>query len=60
VSGKLQRAIERTRRSSIKFLDNDTALAHTTDIQALLEALADILEHALKMARHLFSVLFLS
>jgi hypothetical protein len=60
VSGKLQRAIERTRRSSIKFLDNDTALAHTTDIQALLEALADILEHALKMARHLFSVLVLS
>jgi hypothetical protein len=60
VSGKLQRAIERTRRSSIKFLDNDTALAHTTDIQALLETLADILEHALKMARHLFSILFFS
>jgi hypothetical protein len=48
LSGKLQRAVERTRRSAIKFLDNDSALAHTADIQALLETFADILEHALK------------
>ncbi|KAJ7271936.1 peptidase family C50-domain-containing protein [Mycena haematopus] len=48
LSGKLHRAIERTRRSAIKFLDNDTASVHTVDIQALLETFADILEHALK------------
>ncbi|KAF7363579.1 Cysteine peptidase C50 [Mycena sanguinolenta] len=48
LSGKLQRAMERTRRTAIKFLDSHTASGHVVDIQALLETLADILEHALK------------
>ncbi|KAJ7087888.1 peptidase family C50-domain-containing protein [Mycena epipterygia] len=49
VSGKLQRAIERTRRCAIKILDGNSALAPTADIQALLEALVNVLEQALKM-----------
>ncbi|KAJ6502399.1 cysteine peptidase C50 [Mycena sanguinolenta] len=48
LSGKLQRAIERTRRAAAKFLDSHTTSVHVVDIQALLEAFADILEHALK------------
>ncbi|KAJ6597043.1 cysteine peptidase C50 [Mycena vulgaris] len=50
LSGKLQRAIERTRRSGISFLDNYSKQANTlvSDIQALLETLADILERTLR------------
>ncbi|KAF8212071.1 peptidase family C50-domain-containing protein [Mycena galopus ATCC 62051] len=50
LSGKLQRAVERTRRNAIKFLDNNTASVHTADIQVLLESFADILESASKTA----------
>ncbi|KAJ7097786.1 cysteine peptidase C50 [Mycena belliarum] len=49
LSGKLQRAMERTRRSAIKFLSNDSNQAHyASEVQALLESLADISECVLK------------
>ncbi|KAJ7775022.1 cysteine peptidase C50 [Mycena metata] len=48
LSSKLQRAIERTRRSAVRLLDSDTTLACTTEVPTLLETLADILEHAMK------------
>ncbi|KAJ7173997.1 cysteine peptidase C50 [Mycena crocata] len=47
-AGKLQRAIERARRSAVKFLDSGTALAHTADVYTLLETLTDVLESALR------------
>ncbi|KAJ7510027.1 cysteine peptidase C50 [Mycena galericulata] len=48
VSGKLQRAIERTRRTAIKFLDNEGAQPTRSSVQALLETLVDVLEDALR------------
>ncbi|KAK7020489.1 cysteine peptidase C50 [Favolaschia claudopus] len=47
LSGKLQRAIERARRSAVKMLESD-AEDLVTVIQAFLEALVDILEQAQK------------
>ncbi|KAJ7709735.1 peptidase family C50-domain-containing protein [Mycena rosella] len=49
LSGKLQRAIERTRRSAVKLLDTDSKQPFLVpDVHALLEALADILERTLR------------
>ncbi|KAJ7449960.1 cysteine peptidase C50 [Mycena latifolia] len=49
LSGKLQRATERTRRSATKFLDSHPKQSlWAPDVQALLEALADILENVLR------------
>ncbi|KAJ7741576.1 cysteine peptidase C50 [Mycena maculata] len=50
LSGKLQRAMERMRRSAVKFLDTEIALPYRSDLQTLLEALVDVLENALRAA----------
>ncbi|KAJ7063427.1 cysteine peptidase C50 [Mycena amicta] len=44
LSGKVQRAMERIRRSAIKFMDGDA----TSEVQDLLEAIATILETTLR------------
>lgn len=53
LSGKLQRAMERTRRSAIKYLDNGGALA---DVEVLLETVADIFERSLKTVQSVKSL----
>ncbi|KAJ6475784.1 cysteine peptidase C50 [Mycena vitilis] len=53
LSAKLQRALERTRRSAVKLLNGDAIPAVIGDIQALLESLVDVLESALKTVRGL-------
>ncbi|KAJ7273284.1 cysteine peptidase C50 [Mycena rebaudengoi] len=49
LSSKLGRAVERTRRSAVKFLEGFPAHDTTVEVLALLDALVDILERALKV-----------
>ncbi|KAJ7632765.1 cysteine peptidase C50 [Roridomyces roridus] len=49
LSNKLQRAMERARRSAIKFIDNETMLPHRPDVLTLLEVLCEMLQESLRV-----------